>query len=276
MTVLVTGATGTIGRHVVGQLAAADHPVRALTRRIPDARAILPAGVEIHEGDLTDLETVVPALEGATALHLIALAGDGYGVLPTAPAVVEAAVGAGVRRITVLTGTDDELAVARAVEASGVAWTHVRPLEFMANKLAWADSIRKEGVVRSGFGSHVSALVDEADVAAVIVAALTGDGHAGRTYTPTGPEALSRVDAARIIGEVVGVPVRFEELSEAEVREQMLAQGVEPEVADFVISYEASPPAESSVVLPVVEQVTGRPPRTFAEWVAGHADAFRP
>jgi uncharacterized protein YbjT (DUF2867 family) len=276
MTILVTGATGTIGRHVVEQLVRAGHPVRALTRRPAVALAQLPGGVEVHEGDLTQPESVVPALEGATGLHLVAMAGAGYGVLPTGPDVVEAAVRAGVRRITVLTGTDEELAVARAVEASGVAWTHIRPLEFMANKLAWADSIRKEGVVRSGFGSHVTALVDEADVAAVIVAALTADGHAGRTYTPTGPEALSRVDAARIIGEVVGVPVRFDELSAAEVREQMLAQGVEPDVADFVISYEASPPAEASVVLPVVEEVTGRSSHTFAEWVAAHADAFRP
>jgi uncharacterized protein YbjT (DUF2867 family) len=276
MTILVTGATGTIGRHVVEQLVGAGQPVRALTRRPAAALAVLPGGVDVHEGDLTQPDTVVPAMEGATALHLVAMAGAGYGVLPTAPDILQAAVRAGVRRITVLTGTDDELAVARAVEASGVAWTHVRPLEFMANKLAWADSIRKEGVVRSGFGTHVTALVDEADVAAVIVAALTADGHAGRTYTPTGPEALSRVDAARILGEVVGVPVRFDELSAAEVREQMLAQGVEPEVADFVISYEASPPAEASVVLPVVEEVTGRPPHTFAEWVAAHADAFRP
>lgn len=273
MTILVTGATGTIGRHVVDQLALAGHPVRALTRQAERAR--LPAGAEVVEGDLSRPDTLAPALQDATALHLIPIAGDDYRPLETAPEIVAAAVAAGVTRITVLTGSDDELAAVRAAEASGVDWTHVRPLEFMSNKLAWAESIRADGVVRSGFGGHVSALVDEADVAAVIVAALTEDGHAGHTYTPTGPEALSRRDAARTIGEVIGLPVRFEELPEAEVRSQMREQGLQPEVIDFVVGYEASPPPEASVVLPVVEQVTGRPPHRFADWVSAHAEAFR-
>jgi uncharacterized protein YbjT (DUF2867 family) len=273
MTILVTGATGTIGRHVADQLARAGHPVRALTRDATRAR--LPAGVQVVEGDLSSPDTLGPALQDATALHLIPIAGDDYRPLETAPEIVGAAVAAGVKRITVLTGSDDELAVVRAAEASGVDWTHVRPLEFMANKLAWAESIRAEGVVTAGFGGHISAVVDEADVAAVIVAALTEDGHTGRTYTPTGPEALSRRDTARIIGEVIGLPVRFDELTEAEVRAQMREQGVQPDVIDFVVGYEASPPPDASVVLPVVEQVTGRPPRSFADWVSAHADVFR-
>lgn len=273
MSIVVTGATGTIGRHVVDQLAGAGHPVRAVSRRPADAA--LPGGVEVHAADLTRPDTLAAALEGATALHLIAIAGDDYRVLETAPELVDAAVRAGVKRITVLTGSDEELTVVRAVEASGVDWTHVRPLEFMANKLGWAGSIRAEGVVRSGFADHASALVHEADVGAVIAAALTGDGHAGQTYTPTGPESLSRLDAARVIAEVAGVPVRFEELTEAEVRADMQAQGLQPEVIDYVVGYEASPPPEAAVALPVVEQVTGRPPRTFAEWVAEHVDAFR-
>lgn len=274
MTILVTGATGTIGHHVVDQLARGGHPVRALTRRPAQAR--LPAGVEVVEGDLTRPDTLGTALQDATALHLIAMAGDDYQPLEHAAEIVAAAVEAGAKRITVLTGTDDEVAVVRAVAASGVDWTHVRPLEFMANKLAWAESIRTEGVVRSGFGGHVSALVDEADVAAVIVAALTEDGHAGRTYAPSGPEALSRFDAARIIGDVIDRPVRFHELTEAEVRAQMRDMGVQPDVIDFVVGYEASPPREASIVSPVVEQVTGHPPRAFAAWVADHADAFLP
>jgi uncharacterized protein YbjT (DUF2867 family) len=274
MSIVITGASGTIGRHVVEQLAAAGHPVRAVSR--DPAAARLPDRVEVVRADLTEPDTVARALRGATALHLIAIAGDDYGPLTTAPAVVESAVAAGVQRITVLTGTDEELAVVDAVEASGLEWTHVRPLEFMANKLAWAESIRAEGVVRSGFAQHTSALVHEADVAAVLVAALTEDGHAKQTYTPTGPEPLTRLDAARIIGEVTGRPVRFDELSEQQVRADMAAQGVAAEVADFVIGYESSPPPEAALVLPVVEQVTGRPPRSFADWVGEHADEFRP
>ena len=274
MPILVTGATGTIGHHVVDQLARGGHDVRALTRRPAQAR--LPADVEVVEGDLTRPESLADALRDVSALHLIAVAGDDYAPLETAPAFVESAVAAGVKHITVMTGSDEELAVVRAVEASGVGWTHVRPLEFMAYKLGWAESIRSEGVVRSGFGDHVSAVVHEADVAAVIATALTEGGHAGRTYTPTGPEALSRRDLAGIIADVTGRPVGFEELTEAEVRAQMRDMGVQPDVIDFVVGYEASPPPEASVVLPVVEEVTGRPPRTFASWVRENVGAFQP
>ena len=273
MTILVTGATGTIGSQVVAHLAAAGHPVRALTRR-PD-RAELPAGVEVRAGDLTEPATLAAALEGATALHLIALGGDDYRPLTTAPAVVDAAARAGLKRITVLTGTDDELATFRAVEASGLDWTHVRPaVEYMANRLQWADAVRDGADVRDGFVTRRDAMVHEGDVGAVIAAALTEGGHAGRTYAPTGPEAITRTDAARTVGEVIGRPVRLVELSEDEVRADLVAQGLGPDVVDFVVSYEASPPAAASTVTSVVEDVTGRPPRSFRDWVVDHAAAF--
>jgi uncharacterized protein YbjT (DUF2867 family) len=131
-----------------------------------------------------------------------------------------------VRRITVLTGTDDELAVTRAVEAAGVEWTHVRPSEFMANAHFWAESIRAEGVVRAPFGQQPHAMVDEADVAAVAVSALLEDGHSGQTYKPTGPEALTRADAVRTIGEAIGRDLRFVELTEEQGREQLRESGV--------------------------------------------------
>ena len=273
MTILVTGATGTIGRQIVVRLAEAGHPVRALTRR--PAAADLPAGVEVVEGDLARPDSVGPALEGATALHLISLAGDDYRPLTTAPEIVEAAVRAGVKRITVLTGTDEELATSRAVAASGLDWTHVRPaVEYMANRLQWADAVRGGGVVRDGFVARRDAMVHEADVGAVIATALTEGGHEGRTYAPTGPEAITRLDAARIIGEVTGRPVRLDELTEDEVRADLLAQGLEPQAVDFVVSYEAAPPAAASTVTSVVADVTGRPPRSFRDWVVEHAAAF--
>jgi uncharacterized protein YbjT (DUF2867 family) len=273
MTILVTGATGTIGSQVVAHLVAAGHPVRALTRN--PATAVLPAAVEIVTGDLSRPGTVADALEGAHALHLIALAGDDYRPLTTASDIVEAAARAGVKRVTVLTGTEEELTTFRAVEASGLDWTHVRPaVEFMANRLLWAEAVRGDGVVRDGFVSRRDAMVHEADVGAVIATVLAEGGHAGRTYAPTGPEAITRIDAARIIGDVTGRPVRLDELTPDEVRADLIAQGIGPEAADFVVSYEASPPAAASTVTSVVEDVTGRPPRSFRDWVAEHATAF--
>lgn len=270
--ILVAGATGKVGGHVVDQLVRAGQRVRALTRN--PAAANLPDGVEVVSGDLAAPETLLPALDGVTGMHLISFGDDGYAPLQTAPKVVELATKAGVRRVTVLTGTDDELAAAQAVEAAGVEWTHVRPSEFMANALYWAESIRAEGVVRAPFGGQLHAMIHEADVAAVAVTALLEDGHAGQTYTPTGPEALTRIEAVRTISDVIGRDIRFVELTEEQGREQLRESGYPDEVIEAVIEYGTNPPEEAYTVLPTVEQVTGRPPRTFAQWAAEHADDF--
>lgn len=273
MTILVTGATGTIGRHVVTQLVARGHAVRALTRR--PAGATLPAGVEIVGGDLTAPDTLTAALAGVTGMHLISIGGDDYAPLPTATQVLARAVKAGLRRVTVLTGSEDELTVARAAAACGLEWTHVRPVEFMANKLHWGGSIRAEGVVRAPFGTQPHAIVDEADVAAVVTSALLEDGHSGQTYIPTGPEAVTPAQAARRIGDVIGRDIRFIELTPEQTREQMRASGLREDVIDYVIEYGIHPPETAYTVQPTVQEVTGRPARTFDQWVAEHAGAFR-
>jgi uncharacterized protein YbjT (DUF2867 family) len=274
VTILVTGATGTIGRHLIDQLVRRGLPVRALTR--DPARAALPAGVEVAAGDLTAPDSLTQALAGVDRVHLISIGGDDYAPLHTATKVLARVRAAGVRRVTVLTGTAGELAVADAVAASGLEWTHVRPVEFMANKLQWAEPLRARGVVWAPFATQPHAIVHEADVAAVIATALTEDGHTGQTYTPTGPEALTPLEAARRIGEVVGTQVRLEELTAEQLREQMRAAGFREEVIDEVIAYGGNPPEVAFTVSGVVKEVTGQPPRTFTEWVAEHAAAFRP
>jgi len=273
MTVLVTGATGRVGRHIVEQLLESGRPVRALTRD-PD-RADLPDGADVAAGDLTDPGTLTDALDGAEAMHLIAFGDDRYTPLATAPEVAARAARAGVRRFTVLTGTDAELVALRAVEATGAAWTHVRPTEFMANALFWAGTIGTDGSVRAPFGGPRHAMVHEGDVAAVAVSALLDASHAGRTYRPTGPEALSRADVVRAIGTALGRELRFVELTEAQGRAQLRDAGFTDDVVEAIVDYGRNPPAEATTVLPTVAQVTGRPPRTFARWAEEHADAFR-
>ncbi len=273
MTILVTGATGTVGRHIVGWLVRRGVVVRALSRN--QMAGGLPAGVHTVVGDLTSPVTLGPALTEVTAMHLISIGGDDYAPLQTAPAILARAADAGVRRVTVLTGTRDELAVAEAAAASGLEWTHVRPVEFMANKLAWAKSIREEGVVRAPFAAQPHAIVDEADVAAVIAAALVKNGHSGRTYTPTGPQLLTPVEAARVIGDVIGRDIQFAELGLEQMREQMRASGFDEQVIDEVVAYGTHPPQVAYTVLSTVQDVTGRLARTFDEWVAAHADTFR-
>lgn len=283
MPILVTGATGTVGGSVVRQLVGAGHDVRALTRDpASPAATALPSRVEVVAGDFASPHTLAAALRGVTRMHLVAM--DGYGPLTTGAEILELARQAGVRRVTHLGHNDPSRAdddpieaphrpLHRAVENSGLEWTHVFPGEFMANTRDWAADIRAEGVVRAPFGDWNSALVHEADIAAVIVAALTGDGHAGRVYQPTGPEPVRRRDAVRMIGEAIGRPVRFDELTPEQAREHW--KDLYPtEVIEWFL--EMGQYVDSSGwVAPDVEQVTGRPGRTFRQWAAEHADDFR-
>ncbi|WP_326821490.1 NAD(P)H-binding protein [Streptosporangium sp. NBC_01756] len=271
MTILVTGATGTVGRHMVDELLQAGRRVRALTR--DPSRADLPAEVEIVAGDLTATDSLLPALDGVTGIHLITFGGADYGPLRNGPEIVESAVKAGVRKVTVLGGWD-EGTLEPAVRAGDLDWTFLQPTEFMSNALHWTEAVRA-GVVREPFGDATTAMVHEADIAAVAAKALTEDGHAGRTYGLTGPERLTTRDKVRIIGETIGRTIEFVELTEAQAREKMAAEGQPEELIDFLINVFGNVPEEPNIVNSTVEQVTGRPARTFAQWAAEHADAFR-
>lgn len=269
MTILVTGATGNVGRHLVHELLRGGHRVRALSR--DPAKAALPPEVEVAGGNLGDPDTLAGAFDGVDAVHLITL--DGTVPLETGQEVVDLAVKAGVRRVTVL-WSGEAGAVERAVEAGGLEWTRLEPVEFMSNALGWAETIRAEGVVREAFPQVLSAMVHEGDIARVAAAALIGDGHAGMSYTLTGPEALTVPDKVRILAAVLGREIRYVERSKAEARERLLRSGVRDDVVDFVVGWHEDPPKEAYTVVPVVQQVTGRRSRTFGEWTAEHAAAF--
>ncbi|MGW0480359.1 NAD(P)H-binding protein [Nonomuraea sp. NPDC003214] len=274
MTILVSGATGNVGRPLVEQLLAAGHPVRALTR--DPAKAGLPAGVEVVAGNLADAGSLAGAFAGVTAVHLISFDASDYRPLANGPELVDLAIRSGVRRVTVLKGGVGKSPLEEAIEASGLEWTYLAPVEFMSNALEWAGPIAAEGVVRDGFAGSRSAMVHEADIAAVAAAALTGDGHAGQEYWLTGPEALTPPDKVRVIGEVLGRELRFVELSRDEMVERWRAEGYSDEDVDFFLMVRTDPPVDGSTVLPTVEEVTGRPARTFAQWVGEHAAAFAP
>ncbi|MFI1829594.1 NAD(P)H-binding protein [Streptomyces sp. NPDC020412] len=272
MTNLVAGATGTVGRQVVAELLRRGHAVRALTR---DAeRADFPDGVEVVEGDLTDPDTLVDALKGVTGLHLITFGGEYLVPLDTGPHIVELARAAGVRRVTVLNG-GGETPLENAVRASDLTWTVVMPVEFMANALGWADGVRARDEVREPFVDRLSAMVHEGDIGAVAAVALTEDGHGGRTYLLSGPEALTVRDKVDALAAARGRAIGLVELSEAEALADWRAAGHSDEVVDFLLEVYRDTPEVGRTVNPTVEQVTGRPARTFAEWARDHADAFR-
>lgn len=194
------------------------------------------------------------------------------------------------RGVLAVAYTDFHLPVERAVEASGVAWTHVRPGEFMLNKLwLWGPSIRAEGVVRDPFPDARWCPVHEDDIADVAAAALLEDGHEGRAYPLNGPQFLTHREQIRLIGEALGRRIGFERVTPERARETYLRQGgFAAENADFLLGFEdysgaPADPSEREEIdlsaygpLPTAQEVTGRPARTFAQWARHHVDDFRP
>ncbi|PYC64835.1 NAD-dependent epimerase [Micromonospora arborensis] len=277
MTILVTGATGHVGRHVLTALLNEGHKVRAMTRA-PE-RGRFPADVEVVRGDLTEPEGLADALRGVERMYL-------FPVPDTAVQVVRQAKRAGVRHVVVLSSTSAADAtnfsgvyhrtVERAVEDSGLDWTFVRPDEFATNLLwKWGHSIRAEAVVRGPYPQARRALIHEVDVAAVVALALGRDGHAGQVYDLTGPEALDqRVQVAQI-AEAVGHEIRFEEVTPEAARVELSAF-MPVQVVDMVLGYLAESVDGPPMVLPTVEKLTGRPGTSFARWAADHAAEFRP
>ncbi|MFJ5999408.1 NAD(P)H-binding protein [Streptomyces sp. NPDC092370] len=275
----MTGATGAVGRLVVGRLVAAGESVRAVTRN--PATAGLPEPVEVVEGDLDKPESLRAAFAGVDRLYL-------FPVPQTAREVVALAKEAGVRRIVVLssssvldTSGDNHSgayhrSVERAVQESGIEWTFVRPDEFATNVLwKWGHSIRTEGVVRAPYGNARRVVIHESDVAAVAAAALLEDGHAGQAYVLTGPEALTQAEQVRQIARAIGRPVAFEEITPDQAR-QAMGQAMPAPVVEMVLGYLADAVANPPVPFDTVEKVTGRPALTFARWAADHAADFAP
>jgi uncharacterized protein YbjT (DUF2867 family) len=269
--ILIAGATGNVGRPLIDQLLAAGHRVRALTRN--PAKADLPAGVEVVAGNLADPGSLTQAFAGVGAAHLITF-GDDYSPLSTGAEIVALARTAGVEHLTVLKGEVTRSPLEDAVVSAGLPWTFLAPVEFMSNTLEWAEGITKEGVVREGFATTRSALIHDADIASVAVTALTADGHRGQEYWLTGPESLTPPERVAIISEVLGREVGFEEQSRDEVVSQWQAQGYGEDDIAFFLTMRTDPPEAGYTVLPTVEQVTGRPARTFRQWVAENRAAF--
>jgi uncharacterized protein YbjT (DUF2867 family) len=206
-------------------------------------------------------------------MHLINFDGKDYSLLETGAQIVALATQAGVQRVTVLRG-GEKGSVEKAVEASSLVWTYLEPVEFMSGVLDWAESIRNEGIVRAAFADRKSAMIHEADIGAVAAAVLTQDGHAGKEYTLTGPEVLTPRAMARTIGGVLSRDIQFIELTEAQAREQWRQAGFTEEAIEFFIWAHGNTPPEGYTVVPTVEQITGHPPRTLAQWVAERAALF--
>jgi uncharacterized protein YbjT (DUF2867 family) len=275
---LVTGATGNVGAELVRALAAAGEEVRALIRRESD-RSRLPEGVHGAVGDLNHPESLAAALSGVHGVHLL----SGYQDIAGALSAMRRA---GVERVVLqsssaVPGGDMNNAVARyhilseqAVRDSAIAWTFLQPNSFMSNTLQWVPQLRAGDVVQSPFPAVRVAAIDPYDVAAVSAAALTSDVHAGRSYRLSGPDSLLPAERLAVLAGVLGRELRLLSQSDEEAGAEMSAV-MPAEYVDAFFSFFADGALDESKVLPTVQEVTGRAPRTFEQWVIAHAGAFR-
>jgi uncharacterized protein YbjT (DUF2867 family) len=280
MTILVTGASGNVGRNVVDLLIEAGAPVRAASRN-PQA-AGLPADVDVRAVDLADPETFADALTDVDKVFLFAepSAIDG---------VVDAAKAAGVRHVVLLSSMATAMAgeknnpitrrhavIEEALENSGLAWTFLRPGSFATNTLRMAGFI-KEGLVRVPYAEARIASIHERDIAEVGVRALLDDGHEGAAYVLTGPEAITQRRQIELIAETIGRPVQIVDLDPEQSRELLTAQfgsfGT-PEIVASLLRMFASQVDNPPEITDTVAKIIGRPARTFAEWAVDHKADF--
>jgi uncharacterized protein YbjT (DUF2867 family) len=279
-TILVTGATGLVGRELVKLLLDDRLPVAAVTRN--PATAVLPDGVQVVHGDPSRPQTLAPALHRVQAIFLVPRAlGDATAELLSLAAVQ------GVQRVVVLSAVtvqysaglrhfaDEFKAVEDHARASGLGWTILRCADFDANTMVWAPQIRAAGVVHGAYGRAATSPIHERDIAAVGAAALVRAGHVGRTYVLTGPQSLTQRQRLRLIGEAIGKELVWQEISPEQLRQSMLTQGVPEDVPDRLLGSLADYARQPGPTSTDVGQIVARPALTFAEWAADHANAFR-
>jgi uncharacterized protein YbjT (DUF2867 family) len=276
--IVVVGGTGRVGRQIVTQLAGRGLPVRAVSRGLNPGS--LPAAAEAARADLADPASLEPHLQGAQSMFLLWPFTSAELTAGLAPRVAEIAARhvARVVYLSALPAADQPdsfwALVERAIEESGAAWTFLRPTGFAANTLMWADQVRSGGVVRWPFGAARRALIDERDVAAVAVRALTEDGHAGAKYVLSGPEVLTQAEQLTAIGDAIGRDLTWEELpKDAAVAALTAAWGDRAFAQTAVEAWEWFLD-HPETVSPTVRAITGATARRFADWAAANAAAF--
>ncbi|MEU6067478.1 NAD(P)H-binding protein [Streptomyces sp. NPDC047082] len=278
--IVVTGATGNVGRPLTRALTEAGEPVTAVSRHA----AAVPDGVRHAAADLTEPGSLTPALDGAKALFLL-LSGDLHAPEARPTDIIGLAAASGVRRVVLLSSQGVATrplgpsrvamrAVEDALRESSLDWAILRPGGFASNALAWAESVRMQGTVAAPFGDVGVPIVDPADIAKVAEACLLDDRHTGGVYELTGPEVITPHQQAETIATALGSPVRFHELTRDEAKAAM-TQFVPAELADDTLDILGAPSPAELRISPDVERVLGRAPRPFIDWVARNIAAFR-
>lgn len=282
--ILVTGSTGNVGTEVVKQLAGAGHKTRALVREAKEATGKFPTTVDVAIGDLDNIDSLVNAMKGIERIYM--LAPFSTSLVKQEANVIEAARRAKVKHVvkhSVLGAQYEAITLGKwhrtgekTLEASGLAWTHLRPSGFTSNALGWAGMIKSGGTVYYPTGDGKLGVIDPKDIAAVAVKTLTENGHEAKSYELTGPQALTTQDQVDIIGRAIGKPVKFVNVPDQAARDSMLGQGMPAQLADALIEFCGIVRAnQAALVTDTVQKLTGRQPRTFEAWVKDNVSAFK-
>ncbi|ADG77545.1 NmrA family protein OS=Tsukamurella paurometabola (strain ATCC 8368 / DSM / CCUG 35730 / CIP 100753 / JCM 10117 / KCTC 9821 / NBRC 16120 / NCIMB 702349/ NCTC 13040) OX=521096 GN=Tpau_0911 PE=4 SV=1 [Tsukamurella paurometabola] len=267
MTILVTGATGNIGRKVVDELLLRGvSDIRALTTN--PAKANLPSGVEAFAGFIGKPETLDGAFDGVTAMYLAPYE-------PTAAEVLRRAKDAGVQYVVATSGSAHWQALTDIILGSGLDVTVLGPGEFLENFAGWAPGIAADSTVREPYPDAGNAPIGMIDIAAVAAALLTAEDrtpHLGRTYDITGPEFLTRPEAARQIGIGIGREVRFEQITR-EQAEELLRPSM-GDMASWYLDLQQASIEWKQEPNDLVERLSGRPATSLAQWAAANRELF--
>ncbi|HTX97391.1 MAG TPA: NAD(P)H-binding protein [Mycobacterium sp.] len=276
MTIVVTGATGNVGRPLVAELVAAGARVRAITRR--PQQAGLPPGVEVAD-------SATEALAGASSVFL-----NSRALGPQLEQVVSECARVGVRKLVALSAinADDDFSrqpsrcrgdrnkeVEQLAVDSGLAWVSLRPSVFATNFAGmWAAQIRTGDVVNGPYAAASVAPIVETDISEVAARALLTDDFVGQRIPLTGPQAFTNSELVEVIGAVLGRPLQYREIPDVAVRQRFTSLGFSADFPDAYMAMLAATVGTPALVTHDAEKILGRPALPFAQWVSRHRDVF--
>jgi uncharacterized protein YbjT (DUF2867 family) len=282
MTYLITGATGDVGSRVVERLLQRGDRPRVFVREEKRARSRFGDRVDVFVGDLADSASLKTALDGVEALFLV---NTGPQIPVQDEGAAKVAKAAGVKHLVKLSSMDMEQSLAigawhergeAAIRACGIPFTFVQPTGFMSNLLAWAPSIKAEGVVRASTGDGRRAFIHSDDIAAVATKALTIREYDGESLAITGPEALSFAEVTTKLGAAIGRRLKFQPISDEEAGQRYAASGASsPETEAHVSLWRAIREGRLADSTDNVERILGRKPIAMDQWAMENAAAFR-
>lgn len=284
--ILMIGATGNVGSFVTPALLKQGEGVRCMVRDEAKAAPLKEAGAEIVLGDLDDQSSLERAMNGIDTVFLVIA--NSQHIEQQGRNAIAAAVNAGVRRLirysAIKTGFDANLRsqgmqarVDEVLESSGLEYSHVRPTNYMQVYLMAAPTVQSDSAMYFPFGDGRIGMADVRDIAEAAVEVITGEGHEGKSYSVTGPEALNLHEVAEAISGAIGKKVSYVDTPEEATRDGLLSSGMDAWLVDeYMAFFKLFKLGHGEIVTDDFEKLTGHKPRTIHDFARDYASAFNP